>query len=458
MVFCSANRHFFLLYTMRPQLKIALIWILPLWSLLLWIACSNRPAQDDFFFIYLASEKGIIGGVLFQYLNWCTRYGGLLFGISVAKLSHIPFTYNVFSLLLMSAMSLEFSKWIKHLQNQYSANIQNSKAYGMLLCAALFIATPEKGETWFWLASTCTYLFSLICLSGLLRHIIFPKTNKTAYVWIAIYAFAVGSMNETLATPTLTALIILTIFTKIKKNTIRLQALIIAVLALSIAFIILLLAPGNALRASAFSPPNWSEWPVENLYLTWWLIRNAIIPYAGWILTGALIGGIVLFKANPKILPLRSSILITLTFPILLFCFQGMITKLTAEPAAQRTLFPIIAVLWLTLSLLFQSILHCTFKENIPPYLYLASVTIWWILCTTLWIQQAPTTLTYAKQFDTRISILSSPDYCDYKPALPKLPESGWLYSAEISNDTAHFSVNHLRKGLNMNCNPEITH
>jgi len=439
---------------MNSRVKNILIWILPFWSLLVWITWWNRPAQDDFFFQYLAEEMGIIQGVWYQYSNWCTRYGGLAIGIPVAYLSKSPGVYGGFSLLLMCGLALEFGRWIQQIKRRFSIPAARNRTAGFLLCAGLFLATPEKGETWFWLASSCTYLLSVLCVFGMSRMALMKKPTTTSFLWIACYAAGLGSMNETLAFSALLGMTALLIWLAVKRKNSRFKLALWGTAWLLFAFLILLVAPGNALRASAFDPPGWQEWPLNNAKLSWWMLRNALAPYAIWILLGSLTGGITLYRHLPPLLSLTRTLALTAAIPIVVFCFQGMLTKLTGEPAAQRTFFPVVVSIWLILSLLIQRLLYCMPAISRTHAFGKVTVFGWWLLCIGLWSTQAALPFRYAAAWDSRMQLLGSDNYCTHSVPLRPLPESGWLYSAEISTDSSHFSVEHLRLALKLPCKP----
>jgi hypothetical protein len=84
--------------------------------------------------------------------------------------------------------------------------------------------------------------------------------------------------------------------------------------------------------------------------------------------------------------------------------------------------------------------------------LHRASLIIYITVCFYQIFNQGLTTFEYAKKYDERIEFVIQNCTTNNTLTLENLPSSGLLFSAEISADSAHFSNQHFKKGLGVDC------
>ncbi len=147
----------------------------------------------------------------------------------------------------------------------------------------------------------------------------------------------------------------------------------------------------------------------------------------------------------------------TFVYFCLIYFFQLSITYKTQDVGAYRSLF-FITILTVSFFLLAYYLVGKNTSLNKHWYFFLTIIPFLISSCIFgyQYINQKIITSKYAKAYDQRmIYIKSNNDNIELLELAP-LPPSGMLFSAELSNDTSHFSNQHLKKALNLKFNIKI--
>jgi hypothetical protein len=145
---------------------------------------------------------------------------------------------------------------------------------------------------------------------------------------------------------------------------------------------------------------------------------------------------------------IKRSLVSTGVLLLLLFFFQLPITYKTQDVAAIRTLLPI-SILFVVYGLyLVYNIRQVELFRLRIPLSFIKLVLVGIILFNT-WnlVTQHKITQNYADKYDKRIEYINQMSSMDTL-ILEPLPNSGFLYSSEISFNSEHYTNQHLRNGL----------
>ena len=260
-------------FLLRPKAWMFLFNLLSA-CLILFLCFCARPAADDFHFMHNVLQYGIWNATWWEYYAWSTRWVSVLLNHSVLWLyfKWHP-ALNLFFISLYFFMLLAVGNLLKTLR-EYRIEWGLMQNFGIAaLCFfivhIIFLFAPGKGETWFWLCSSCTYLVSVIAsIAGF--SLVFAKEKRWWTVLAACFCFmVVGGTNETLFVFLLLLLCIFFFFRKrilfqnlyVLKN---LSALFLGCLSFGIVY----LGPGNIVRQSFLPPVGLLEAYIYNVKTT----------------------------------------------------------------------------------------------------------------------------------------------------------------------------------------------
>lgn len=429
------------------------------------LAVNNRIAHDDYYSIYIVNKFGIIDSVIFQYNNWCPRYFSVFISFVVACLSHHKFVlmfYNI-SLLLLICVSVYFlvRNGIGFIENPVKVKRCRLLNISIFIVSAIFYSSIKIGETWFWLASSSTYLLSIIVLLLAVAFIINGKTNTTSYIIVIFSSLFIGGSNGSLSLFILLfQLIIIGLLLKNKYGNATkksynkdylLNKIGISFISCLLAFIVLYLGPGNKVRESCFDSIGIFESVLLNFKTTGMIIFLRL-PHIAIYLVIFSIPVYWIGMQKKEVISMRvflkKLVLSTLFLGISIFLFQLPITYKTQDIAADRALFPLSIILLLYSFYLSYNLARTKMLlEGVVFRIILTSLLIITSLNIKNLIVQNKITKAYSVAYDNRINILKESTFRE-TIVLEPLPNSGFLYSAEISSDTKHFNNQHLKQGL----------
>ena len=431
-------------------------------TLYLVLSYYNRLAHDDFYSIYTVNENGVMDSIILQYNNWSTRYCALFISFSIASIAHFKYTLFIYQLLIIMLLIASLNSLYKNVSKLSNILPKQTKFriinLSIFLASIIFYCSFNLGDTWFWLSSSCSYLLSIIALIYLLSMLISNKSSLTTYLSLATCSLFIGGSNGTLSIfYLLLAFIYLLrivynsknagISTILKKDINR--KLIFSSLIIFIGFLILYIGSGNENRSSFFSPISFTTAFIYNFKFCGIIIFKKILPLLFYLITFCLPFYFLGNKTAPTSkhsfikLFIFSSILLVLS----IYIFQLPITYKTQDIGADRTLIPLTLFLIIYFSYnLFQlgnkSQIEFSFKKmGVVFFTLIISINTYHL------IKQYSIVKKYANAYDNRIQQIKKDRN---KPVLilDPLPASGFLYSAEISENPNHFTNKQLKQGL----------
>jgi hypothetical protein len=440
--------------------------------LFLLLSFFNKPAVDDFHFLYNVHQFGVWKGILYEYATWSPRYVAVFvthLTLLVEEKTH--FGYLIFGVLSFGLTILaihqflktasQFRIWDMYLESDF-LNKKHFFISSLFFCSCWFLATLKIGETWFWLCSASTYLWSnaffLILFSVLFKQ----KATPYHFVILFICTLYIGGSCGPLSLLSLFVLLsLITAGVFVRKSIFTnrhfMIRLIFSFILLGIFFFVQYNSQGNRIRETFFKEINLGESLLLNLKMMGIIIFKRL-PFSfiiGLTLTFPLFS-VVPKKTIPRYEKWFRCVCLSLfVYGVLLFLFQLSVTYKTQDVAAYRTLFFVN-----TLTLLFCAwfwILCSKYGvlltiSNYLKRLKVAVLAIYTFILVCVLFQQAFTVTNYARAYHERMLYIRNHCVEGEIINLNPLPPSGFLFSAELSSDTAHFSNNHFRKALNLKC------
>lgn len=431
-------------------------------GLILVLAFNNRFARDDYYSIYMVNSKGIIDGVLFQYQHWCTRYFPVFLSFLVAGFSAFKYTLFLYTLLLIFSFLFAVYQLVMQLNRIFGFYLKRWHGFllSVFLVNGLFYSTFSIGEVWFWLASNSTYLLSVALWILGVSFLLDPGEKKWKLIVIAILYLLIGASNETLSFFILWIhliligmLILIPGILKISSTHKRwlLLKLVIATFACLLSFMVLYFGPGNAIRANHFNFIGLFSSLLLNVKTTGMILLlrlPKVITFLIFFSIPAFVGGqISKTRLNFKAL-VRKIIKATIVLGGLIFFFQWPITYLTQDIGADRTLFPLVVLIFAY----FNFIAYLTGQAILLKFKLLNFIGVAFFCILIFWngwqlYKQSVITSCYAKVYEERLIKIQNSAKQD-TIVLKALPSSGFLYSAEITTQAQHYHNKHLKEGL----------
>jgi hypothetical protein len=181
----------------------------------------NRMAADDYGYAYMVMQKGFWGAQKTWYMLWTGR---------------ITF------LLLLFAFATFYSRWL-------SLKLVNFKV--LLLSTVtfvfLYLLTPNKSESWYWMTGSITYLWPIILLTLGSSYFFIKKLKKIEYLLSFIFVFFAVGGNETFGLLIFLILGTFLIYSLLIKRLNKL--LLITFIGSFLSFALIYFAPGNSIRS-----------------------------------------------------------------------------------------------------------------------------------------------------------------------------------------------------------------
>ena len=421
--------------------------------LFLYVSLSffNRPAHDDFFSLFVLRQETIFQAIAHQYSTFCTRFGGLFISFGVSSISS-PNRYFYYNLFLACVFIVGIYRLLKILIPNYSK--KRLVSYSILLFSAIFYTSLNKGETWFWLSSSSSYALGVGMSFIGIATLFSQKRNIFTTIVCIISFFAVGCLHEVYALLLIIGLALLLLFSKrlhFSRN--RKLKLFLSFVSIPISFGILLAGPGNQVREAFFKEISLPYSAILNFKMVGIIyFKHLIYNSFYFILFGILFA--FLFQKEWKKLqgnhPKWKLIFISiLFFGTFCYLFQWPLTYKVQDIAAIRLLLPETILLLILVSWLF-SIAFANFGKQKTSLFIVFFCFIGFQIFEN--VHQIKVARNYANTYDKRIEFLKEKEKSGNKDlvVLSPLPNSGWLYSAEISSNSAHFNNIHTQQGLNL--------
>ncbi|MFH0865531.1 MAG: hypothetical protein V1904_05025 [Bacteroidota bacterium] len=446
-----------------------LILILGIIFLVLYGICSyfNRFAVDDYYHIHDEYVFGIWGGMLEGYYNWGGRWTSYLLWDCVFHFHNSGFVLILYTFSIIFFFILSVFLLLRRTFEIFEiSNMKNHiPGYAVLFSAFTFFFSFGKGEIWFWVQSTAMFIVSIIAfLTGLSFTLSRSKNFLRFFVIIICFTYA-GGASETYAVSYLLFLLLIIasffifpkseIIAKIKGRSF--YKIIASLIFLTVAFIISILAPGNAIRASWLPEPSF----LKTFYITFKELGKLVIfkfsMQLPWVFLfsipfmyiGFIHGKTEEKKSIKKIFRpfLFSAIFLIVLLYILLFPSCYILSEVGPDRSLSLIIF-LVAVFISFWSYYFGN--YCLKNLFVIRSGFYISTIIIIVLTIAISITQFNIVSKYATALDERSTLLKNLQKNNNKKTIivSKLPPSGYLYSAEISSDTNYFGNEHYRLGL----------
>lgn len=335
--------------------------------------------------------------------------------------------------------------------------------FTLILTSALFFTSFNKGETWFWLVQVCTYLWSIIAFLVIILVILNNNNNKWLdSIILIISSVFTGGASESYAMIFILILILSLILINTSelfktifhnKKSVR-NNLMLSILIICISFFITAIAPGNEVRLNALPQPSLIERmviPVKSfagllIFKISLIIPVLILFCLPWLILGNY------FSSGNKKYNFRFEIKPFIYLILLLFVFILPTSIIMSETGPDRALAIISFILVFFFSGWFYYVgLNFNLnKEILKPVKVFSAPAIVFIMIVQIFIQYEKTSA-YAKAYDARIHFLKNVKNERVFLEVEPLPDSGMLYSAEISTDPLHFTNKFLASALGLN-------
>lgn len=420
------------------------------------VGSNQRFAADDFHYLIKTQELGIWDSTVYYYNNWNTRWASSLARGSVLSVFGSKFSLLAVNIFTLTLGLISIKAFISSIISQAAIPLKSKHQWilAVYLLMVIFYATFGKPDTWFWLSSVPSYLWG--CFVALLGGSLLLKKHHSILTYLAIVGLFmyVGGSSESVALATLIALCYLGFISHKKQllMSINRKALHLATVSCLVSFGVCLIGPGLDVRKE-FLP----QYPVtDKLIVGFWnyfkfnfkeiplllpLLILIISPFGFFgrkHLRFQLISIKEIFWANKRIWGLAD-----LTIAIIALA----LAMVMGEMGPTRTWVPItFVVVSVATFIAYQLGTWVYIKSNGKLFHLVISAQIILLLYQGITgFLQFSKTNEYATVVDQRMqTILTYEVDKSVIHHLDKLPESGWLFSSEITSDTAHFTNDHL--------------
>lgn len=419
------------------------------------VASNNRLAADDLHYLVKTKELGVWNAMRFYYENWNPRWSATLMTNMVLNGYSSPISLLLFhfvSLLFAFSAIFSFVNAII-LQLKLSVKRWHSVVLSAYLLVVIFYGSFSRDDTWFWITVNPMYFWgSFAAVMG--GSLIIQKGWKPIrWLLTAILFLFTGGASETIAISTIIVLFFLGFVTHGKQFSIHIDrtALHVATISCLIGFGIDIIGTGAQVRFSHLPQLSLSEKVLTGFwnYIKFTLIEIPLVlpifmvgaaPFAFFgrkQLRFQLISWKELVLVNRKLWVIAD---------LLVFVMAFTMAFSMGEMGPQRAWFPLTFVT-LIFSVVFAYQLGTWLYIESKAKLYqvvILSLTFGIIAQTGVGFYQIKTTSIYAKAVDQRMEFITSISPANSVIELEPLPDSGWLFSAEITSESTHFTNKQL--------------
>lgn len=412
------------------------------------LAWFNRVASDDFEFMYRFRELGFLESIRFFYDTWNTRW----VAIGLMNLVWLG-EGSVTSLLLYHFISL-LLLWVAFMRLTVNFIAENKTAAILsgYLAVAFFYSCFNIADVFFWINTSTMYLYGSIAAIFGAAEVTGKRKGIIPYLILLIAGIYAGASYEPLAFVLLIAGVAYAFYTYSKRTATRPQflKLLIFLLAVCTAFAISYAGEGHHIRAG-FLPQTTitsKAFILTKALFKMYFIKLPAIALATLLFSmpWMLIGQMKKYEwMTTRLLKQVSGI-----FLILVFLSIGPVVWVMSEMGPKRAWTQI--ALYFTIYAAFLSCyagVHSTLKISLTGITkFYAVIGVLYIAATFL--PQIIKASAYANAYDARMELIMQQPENSTLVRLKPLPDSGWLHSAEISEDSTHFTNQHLKRNLNV--------
>jgi hypothetical protein len=288
------------------------------------------PHADDFCYGTQVNAHGILGNVISEYFRWGGRFAStFLVGVFVSSPLLISAHLYLAPLLVLILLGLSAGYFASHL------GVKN-KLFSLLFFT-LLVGSLNWWETILWLTAGFTYgIASAILLFLLSQEIYWYCSNtlpkKTWLVCLGLLSLLLAGFNETIMVAHVSFLGLCTFGSLLQFDRRKLSSTfgILFICAFAGALVVAL-APGNAVRASAFASPNLLIALFKSIF---WLIESYFTVFLLAVMQ--FIAAMYLFRIQPKYSFSSRSL-----WDIAFFLLIGLIMAIFTRQYAQGSLGPL---------------------------------------------------------------------------------------------------------------------
>ncbi len=407
----------------------------------------NRFAADDYYFIgelKTSSFKEIYSQL---YYEWHGRWTSNFLLVYFLKFHQAPMFLMIYNLLSVGLLYIGVTRLLNSINNYYHLNLSKKLQliYGAISISVLFFCTISANDTWLWYTSSIVYLWSTAAFFWGMQLFFTEKKNFFGYLILGVSTIYIGGSNEPLTL--LTILLLLYLIFKRKEITVSGLGIIL----LSASFLINYLSPGTLNRDEITPHLGFIDLVLYTGYSSvkflLFSIYKTFIPalFLGvpFYLLGKRINTPLVKNFKPiKELVWGNVIIIGAVFlnQLIVVYALGALSP-DRSGMASTILIAIIVIRYLFL-------LGNYHQEKNAKLKYVLVLNVLALIVFNLYFAHIHSI--YSKVVDGRngyILICKSPLIIKVDP----LPFSGYIYSAEITDNPDHFKNQHLKKGLGVN-------
>lgn len=203
----------------------------------------NRMAADDFS-VAVEAKRGILSAISTTYLGGNGRFIATFIQAVSVTLTGPNAKIFMYSGITFTLLIIGLSILYKKLLNTNYKNI-NIYFLSFVSFVTLYLLTPNKTESWFWLTGSATYLWPIILFIFSVKYLFDKKFSKISFLLATLFAFVSAACNETFGFLEVFILISLFILSLKKERNYLILSMALASL---ISFFIMYKAPGNIIR------------------------------------------------------------------------------------------------------------------------------------------------------------------------------------------------------------------
>jgi hypothetical protein len=402
----------------------------------------SQFAADDYHFIgelKMYSPHQIYQHLYFEWHGRWTSNFLLVHFLDFYKSKYFLFIFNLatFSALLISTLRL-----LKSINTFYQFSFNSIKLYCSTIVAVsiFFFCTVTPNETWFWFTSSVIYIWSIIAFIIAIPAIIKVKRTIIDYGLFVIGCIFIGGSNEPLAI--ISTLFLL--FSVIKKQ--KKSLFIIGLILLNSSLLLNYLSPGTIHRDDITPSLGFIDLILYTGYSSikflLFSIHQTFIPAILLSIPFYILGGSIRktdFVFKPKI-----EIVYNLLFIISIVSINQLIVvyALGGLSPDRSGISSSIAISILITRFVF--LLGNQHQNKYRKVHYLIIINIVGLVALNFYYGKVHNN--YATATKKRIEIIKNDNQTII--IVKPLPNSGFIYSAEITEDSKHFKNVHLKSGL----------
>ena len=418
----------------------------------------NRYTGDDLLILSLLENNTANHISSLLYNTWCGRW------FSIAVYTNLLYYFGnlkhfllIFNSILITALIYAIFLNLKNLRN-YNFHVYNNTqliSVSIVFVTLFFYSTFSIGQSWFWYSVSGGAYFINIVFYLLANSIMFKTTKAKVidYLLIIIFALYIGSASEIASILFLCVSFILLIMFK-ENNQVKKTNTLFIILTLA-SFFFTINADGTTNRYVALNQSNLHLDLQKYLYLNFILSLKfiKIIPYALLYSLPFVYLGINSTNSTKTLDKTKQIIKTLFLFYLISIIYNSIIIYVMKDIGPDRVFLPINLMFAILVAI---TAFHVGKKsKNIVKNNYsqiLALIVIIVLIVNTYkyyFIHK-----NYAEKYDERIEYLRKNN--SKLISITPLPFSGYIYNAEITEDTLNFNNQCLKKYLKLKYSPKL--